>query len=71
MLAAAFVEAWRLRLFREGRTIHEETAQQLQHASSVVDMSVFWQTGQYLLVGLSEVRLWNGQSLHAALLNFA
>ena len=57
MVAAAAVEARRLQLFREGRTIHESsTATGLGHGSSIVDMSVFWQTAQYLLVGLSEVR---------------
>ena len=55
MLAAALVELWRLRLFHEGRVIHDRESVGLGHASYVVDMSVFWQTSQYLLVGLSEV----------------
>ena len=58
MLAAALVEVWRLQMYKEGKVIHEETfaqGQALGHGTSVVDISVFWQTPQYLLVGLSEV----------------
>ncbi|KAK9791573.1 hypothetical protein WJX73_008951 [Symbiochloris irregularis] len=55
MLAAALVEVWRLRLFKEGQVIHESSIFGLGHGSRIVDISVFWQTLQYLLVGLSEV----------------
>ena len=51
MLAAGVLEQWRLQLFAEGRVMPEG-----HHHQGVVDLSVFWQTGQYLLIGLSEVR---------------
>lgn len=55
MLASAWVEHRRLDLFHDGE-FHKSTEPDL-HRIKVVDMSVFWQIPQYLLVGLSEVRL--------------
>ena len=52
MLAAGLLEQWRLQLFVQGRVMPEG-----HHHQGVVDLSVFWQTGQYLLIGLSEVRI--------------
>ena len=57
MLAAAACEYQRLRLFHEGKTISGDYGGPLgarQHPK-VVDMNVFWQVPQYLLIGLSEV----------------
>ncbi|KAK9827526.1 hypothetical protein WJX74_008315 [Apatococcus lobatus] len=57
MLAAAACENQRLRLFHEGKTISGDYGLPLgarQHPK-VVDMNVFWQVPQYLLIGLSEV----------------
>ena len=50
MLAAGLLEQWRLQLFVQGKVMPEG-----HHHQGVVDLSVFWQTGQYLLIGLSEV----------------
>lgn len=54
MLVSAWVEHRRLGLFHQGAW-HKSTEPDLHHIR-VVDMSVFWQIPQYLLVGLSEVR---------------
>lgn len=48
MLVAAACESYRLKLYNEGKLIGH-------HEDGVVDMSVWWQTPQYLLIGLSEV----------------
>lgn len=49
MLAGGAVEAVRLGKFKQGDVLtHDRNA--------IVDMSVFWQVPQYILVGLSEVR---------------
>ena len=49
MLAGGAVEAVRLHLFKQGHVLtHDRNA--------IVNMSVFWQVPQYILVGLSEVR---------------
>ncbi|KAK3251584.1 hypothetical protein CYMTET_39083 [Cymbomonas tetramitiformis] len=50
MLCAAAVEYRRLQVYHEGHTLDSDSS----HKTSV-DMTVFWQTGQYLLVGASEV----------------
>ncbi|KAL4529317.1 hypothetical protein Ndes2526A_g04111 [Nannochloris sp. 'desiccata'] len=50
MLCASYVEWYRLKLFSEGHVIGSA-----QGNGSVVDMSVWWQVPQYLLIGLSEV----------------
>ena len=61
MLAAAAVEWYRLKLFHEGKVLPASGGNQshsiLSHrdGSGIVDMNVFWQVPQYLLVGLSEV----------------
>ncbi len=57
MLAAAACENQRLRLFHEGKTIDGSYGSGLgaHPRPKVVDMSVFWQVPQYLLIGLSEV----------------
>ncbi len=48
MLAGSAVEVVRLGLFKQGHVLtHDKNA--------IVDMSVFWQIPQYILVGLSEV----------------
>ena len=52
MLAAGIVEFARLEYYRRGRVLPEKF-----HSSQIVDLSVFWQIPQYLLVGLSEVFL--------------
>ena len=58
MLAAAWCENQRLRLFHEGKTVPGSYGASLgaHPHPKVVDMSVFWQVPQYLLIGLSEVR---------------
>lgn len=62
MLAAAAVEWYRLKLFHEGKVLPASGGNQSQSilshrdGSGIVDMNVFWQVPQYLLVGLSEVR---------------
>lgn len=48
MCVAAAVESYRLKLFKEGKLIGDER-------DGVVDISVWWQIPQYLLIGLSEV----------------
>lgn len=48
MAVAAAVEAWRLKLLHEGRVLESDP--------DAVDLSVFWQIPQYLLIGLSEAR---------------
>ena len=61
MLAAAAVEWYRLRLFHEGKVLpaldsnHSHSILHHRNGSGIVDMNVFWQAPQYLLVGLSEV----------------
>lgn len=61
MLAAAAVEWYRLRLFHEGKVLpalggnHSQSILHHRNGSGIVDMNVFWQAPQYLLVGLSEV----------------
>ena len=50
MLAAGIVEFARLQFYKKGRILPEKF-----HSSQIVDLSVFWQIPQYLLVGLSEV----------------
>jgi len=51
MLSAALVEYYRLELFKRGRVLPGK----FNHGTRIVDLSVFWQIPQYLLVGLSEV----------------
>lgn len=53
MVVSALVERRRLSLFHHGQ-YHRSSEAGLHHID-VVDMSVFWQIPQYLLVGLSEV----------------
>ena len=61
MLAAAVVEWYRLKLFHEGKVLsalggnHSQSVLNHRDGGGVVDMNVFWQVPQYLLVGLSEV----------------
>ena len=58
MLSAAAVEWYRLRLFHQGKVLPSlsgQSALNRRHGSGIVDMNVFWQVPQYLLVGLSEV----------------
>lgn len=45
MLAAGGLEFWRLLLYRQGHVIGED----------IVNLNVFFQVPQYLLIGLSEV----------------
>ena len=52
MGAAAGVEWLRLQRYREGRLLGSSS----NATYEIVDISVFWQTPQYLLVGLSEVQ---------------
>ena len=54
MFASAAVEARRLALFQAGH-YYSSSEPGLGHMK-IVDMSVFWQVPQYLLVGLSEVQ---------------
>lgn len=46
MLAAGGLEYWRLALYRRGRVLQ----------GGIVDLNVFLQVPEYLLIGLSEVR---------------
>ena len=61
MVAAAAVEWYRLKLYHQGKVLpalgHDKAESILSHhdGSGIVDMNVFWQVPQYLLVGLSEV----------------
>ncbi len=48
MLAGGVVEMVRLSLFKQGHVLTDDK-------NAIVDMSVFWQIPQYILVGLSEV----------------
>ena len=50
MLAAAALEHWRLRLVEQGDLLPSRNG-----APPAVNLSVFWQAPQYLLVGASEV----------------
>lgn len=59
MLVSAWVEHRRLVLFHQGAW-HKSSEPDLHHIR-VVDMSVFWQIPQYLLVGLSEILASIGQ----------
>jgi hypothetical protein len=56
MLAGAAVEWYRLRLFRQGAVLTNSANREAQ--PDIVDMSVFYQIPQYILVGLSEARAW-------------
>lgn len=51
MLSAAFVEFARLEFYKKGRVLPDR----INHGTRIVQLSVFWQIPQYLLVGLSEV----------------
>lgn len=53
MLAGAAVEWYRLRLFQQGSVLTASANREADPA--IVDMSVFYQIPQYILVGLSEV----------------
>lgn len=53
MFAAAAVEWRRLQLFQQGHYFSSKEPG-MEHMK-IVDMSVFWQIPQYLLVGISEV----------------
>ena len=62
MLASAAVEWRRLQLFREGDILAPAAEAAVMHwgarshhEPAVVNMNVFWQVPQYLLIGLSEV----------------
>ncbi|DBA89647.1 hypothetical protein WJX79_009961 [Trebouxia sp. C0005] len=67
MVAAAAVEWYRLKLYHEGKVLPALDGNQAQSilshrdGSGIVDMNVFWQVPQYLLVGLSEVLASIGQ----------
>lgn len=56
MVASAWVERMRLNAFHAGNTLGARSGHKAD--IQIVDMSVFWQIPQYLLVGLSEVRSW-------------
>eukprot|EP00891_Asterochloris_glomerata_P003785 jgi/Astpho2/3785/Aster-04319 len=68
MLASAAVEWRRLHLFRDGDILAPAAeasvmhwGAQGRHEAAVVNMNVFWQVPQYLLIGLSEVLASIGQ----------
>ena len=54
MFAASAVETRRLALFQAGH--YFSSSEPGLGRMKIVDMSVFWQVPQYLLVGISEVR---------------
>lgn len=59
MVASAWVEHMRLKAFHEGRVLGGDSDESARMA--IVNMSVFWQIPQYLLVGLSEILASIGQ----------
>ncbi len=62
MLAGAAVEWYRLRLFRQGDVLTAGANREPNPA--IVDMSVFYQIPQYILVGLSEVSMHTPRQSH-------
>ena len=75
MLASAAVEWRRLQLFREGDILAPAAEAAVmhwgargRHEAAIVNMNVFWQVPQYLLIGLSEVST-RGLGAEAALIH--